>query len=250
MRSTVAVAETRDSTGEGIPDDSRDDLPPIVSDDLLPIVEDDLSPLVSNDRPNDPLSADETVLIADQDDQFEMFEETAVGAEGVAAEQEIPAVDDDPPTPFLPLLENDAPMGRAETYVQELDSYDDLAAEREFASAAVPHAAAPVQADPLEDLLGQLEDEVAVATEAPDELPVLAELEALQEQESAIKAPRLETAEIDELEILEEFGEEASVDVVRSEVPAGLDSALASFGDASVDIDDESDFEIDVTDSV
>ncbi len=207
--------------------------------DVLPMMEDEATTFNPTPTPLDSallaLSEDHQTNAGDEVPALEMLEETpegmleetAAGFERDYADEETKAGD---PLPIeQAFVHNRAPTRRAETELQELGSYDELAAEKEFASA--PDAATRMQQNPLDDLLGQLASEVAQDETKDDPLAVLDELEEQQEDD----------AEIDDFEVIEEQADEPAAPQTT-----GLDAALASFGDVS---DDDDEIEIDLKES-
>jgi len=200
-------------------------------DDVLPMMEDEATTFSPAPTPLDTallaLGEDHPTNAGDEVPALEMLEEvpeglleeTAAGFERDYADEETKAGD---PLPIeQAFVQNRAPTRRAETELQELGSYDELAAEQEFASA--PDAATRMQQNPLDDLLGQLESEVAQDETKDDPLAVLDELEQQQ----------LDDLAMDDFEVIEEQADEQAAPAT-----SGLDAALASFGDVSDD-DDE-----------
>ena len=192
--------------------------------DALPMMEDeDSNPIPVASAPEHEAESIGHAFGEETDEpDFEMLEETAAGDDFAYADEETKPGD---PLPIdQAFLHNRAPTRRAETELQDLGSYDELAAEQEFASA--PDASTRMQGNPLDDLLGELESEVAHDVDQDDGFAVLDELEDL------------ETGNFEALE--------QSSNTRSAPATAGLDAALASFGDA---VEDDDDIEIDVGES-
>ncbi|MCP4446695.1 MAG: TIGR02266 family protein, partial [Myxococcales bacterium] len=169
----------------------------------------------------------------DSADPLEMFEQTVVGDSVALAHVAAPVEDIE--TPDFPLLEIVSPAGRAEVHMQDIDLYDELVSELEFA--ATPSEVAlnteSQDSNPLDNLPGEIE------SESRSEQDVLEDLEEQQKRD--------ESADFDVLEELETIEAQK---VSEGPAPAGLDAALASLGDSNSDIEDYVDFEIDVTKTV
>ncbi len=216
----------------------------------------------SADRELDELSVDvagdegsqgftEAEAIAPDDPAFLMDEEpTRVGAS-----LEIFAAYEAEESAAVSAISNQAPYGRAQTEVQDPDSYGELVAEQEFAEVTargtdVHRSGGEAAAPPLEDVLGALESETpSKRAETEDVAPPLEDVLGALESETPSK--RAETEDVDELDVLEDIevgADETTLGTSEFEVleeerapSAGLDETLASFGEP----DGEDDIDID-----